>query len=363
MKALDGRMRISDMLLGRCHDGRMSEGLPDFFSQQVTSSRRFVLDLSPPPSVRLAVVCGGVEDCAPTYRIERRTFPFYCVEFVAAGAGEVRLGRRRSPLLPGIVFSYGPGVPHCITSDPRRTLVKYFADFTGHDALSLLRRSGLPPGAVRRSDRLGRLALEIVLECAASSDDAADLRPYSVARATYERCRRHIEQNWRRLRNVRQAAAECHVDPAHLSRLFRRCDRTTPHRFLVRLRMTHAAGCLRMPDALVKAVAADLGYSDPFHFSRVFLRVFASRRRGSWARSVARRRVGPQGTVDSAAVSGPARGTAGSKIAGRSHRGDGHHQLFPVGHGDDIAGPPQVAPPIRGKRGLQGFVRPTRLSA
>jgi AraC-like DNA-binding protein len=39
--------------------------------------------------------------------------------------------------------------------------------------------------------------------------------------------------------------------------------------------MNAAAGQLAQPGALVKNVAADLGFTNPFHFSRVFKSVFA----------------------------------------------------------------------------------------
>jgi len=42
----------------------------------------------------------------------------------------------------------------------------------------------------------------------------------------------------------------------------------------VRLRMNRAAEKLRSPGVLVSEVADDLGFSDPFHFSRTFKRVF-----------------------------------------------------------------------------------------
>jgi AraC family transcriptional activator of pobA len=34
--------------------------------------------------------------------------------------------------------------------------------------------------------------------------------------------------------------------------------------------MNHAAELLREPDALVKQVAEQVGFADPFHFSRAF---------------------------------------------------------------------------------------------
>ena len=43
----------------------------------------------------------------------------------------------------------------------------------------------------------------------------------------------------------------------------------------MRLKMNAAAEQLTQPGALVKNVAADLGFMNPFHFSRVFKSVFA----------------------------------------------------------------------------------------
>ena len=91
---------------------------------------------------------------------------------------------------------------------------------------------------------------------------------------TYQRCRRHIVAHFDRLKSLDQVAQECHVDRAYLCRLFRRYDRQTPYRFLLRQKMSLAAERLQDPGVLVKQVAAELGFDDPFHFSRAFKNTF-----------------------------------------------------------------------------------------
>jgi len=91
---------------------------PAFLSQQVTAARRFYLDLKPRLTKGLTVVCGGWEECAPDYTIDRATFPYLSIEFVAAGRGHVALGGQTHPLAPGTVFTYGPGVAHYICTSP-----------------------------------------------------------------------------------------------------------------------------------------------------------------------------------------------------------------------------------------------------
>lgn len=269
---------------------------PDFFSPQVTRARRFYLDLDPPRTARLAVVCGGVEQSAPDYAIERRSFPFYSIEYVARGQGALELKGNTHSLHPGIVFSYGPGVPHRIRALGGETLVKYFVDFTGRQARALLRGCGLGPGQVSQvfppnavqgifdeliesGLRFGARSADLcvaLLTCLALKLKGSHTPPGSpdnLAFQTYVQCRRHIEQNYLRLRTLEAIGAECRVSSAHLCRLFARYDRQTPYQFLLRLKINDAAQNLMTPGALVKQVAEQAGFQDPFHFSRVFKQV------------------------------------------------------------------------------------------
>jgi AraC-like DNA-binding protein/quercetin dioxygenase-like cupin family protein len=271
---------------------------PDFFSPQVTHARRFYLELAPPRRTKLTVVCGGVEHCAPDYQIHRESFPFHSLEYVAHGHGQLKLGRRSFELRPGSIFSYGPGIAQHITADPDRPMLKYFVDFTGAQSAQWLRAHRLPAGNVsqifppteiqplfdeliRNGQRGTRHTPEIcrhlfaglgvkLLEARAPLASAD-----SPAFTTYQNCREHIRTHHARLRTLAQIARENHVDTAYICRLFRRYDHQSPYQFLMRLKMNAAAEQLTQPGALVKNVAADLGFMNPFHFSRVFKSVFA----------------------------------------------------------------------------------------
>ncbi len=277
---------------------RQTAASPDFFSAQVSQARRFYLNLQPPRSTKLAVVCGGVEHCAPDYEIRRATFPFYSLEYVARGEGRLKLGRCGHALRPGVIFAYGPGVPQHITASPQKPLVKYFVDFAGTAAAAWIQNAGLAPGRVsqvyppneiqplfdeliRNGQRGTRQAPELcrrLLDCLGVKllEARAPLKGTdSLALATYEHCRQFMQDHFQRLRTLEQVGRECHVDTAYLCRLFGRFDQQSPYRFLTRLKMNAAAGQLQQPGALVKNVAAELGFTNPFHFSRVFKSVFA----------------------------------------------------------------------------------------
>jgi AraC-like DNA-binding protein/quercetin dioxygenase-like cupin family protein len=270
---------------------------PDFFSSEVAEARRFFLDLNPAGKRRLVVVCGGLERCTPAYSIHRETFPFFSIEYVARGTGELTLKGRAYSLQPGRLFSYGPGVPHQIVGNAADPLVKYFVDFAGTNALALLRSCGLAPGGVSEvfpTNCLQSLFDELIqagssirhestelcaklLECLALriAGSRAPLEGGDThAFATYQQCRRHIEQHCLRLRTLEQIADECHINNAYLCRLFRRYDNQTPYQYLRRLKMNHAAERLQQPGVMVKQVAEEAGFADPFHFSRVFTAVF-----------------------------------------------------------------------------------------
>jgi len=62
------------------------------------------------------------------------------------------------------------------------------------------------------------------------------------------------------------------VSPQHLNRLFRRTLGVTALQYSTQLKMTHAAGLLDQTDQTVRAIARQVGYDDPYHFSRVFTR-------------------------------------------------------------------------------------------
>jgi len=269
---------------------------PEFFSPEVSAARRFYGDLKPSPRHRLIVVCGGLEHCTPDYSIHRATFPYYSIEYVARGAGELKLKGHIHLLQPGSLFAYGPGIRQDIRGTRADPLVKYFVDFAGTEATRLLRRCGLEPGRTAQvfpPHALAPLFDEIIesgsqvtsegaqlcarlLECLAlkiAAQRAPTGGTATLSFITYHHCRRHIEKHFLRLRTLEEIAAECHLNTAYLCRLFRRYDSQTPYQHLLRLKVHHAAQRLQQPGVLVKQVAEETGFLDPFHFSRVFRKI------------------------------------------------------------------------------------------
>lgn len=309
MMILDRRIAILDLMAAHARQTTRPKRppprrLPAFVSRQVVSARRWFLNLRPARPDRqpeIAVVCGGCERVRADYFLDRSDFPYCCIEFVAAGRGTLTLRGRDHDLVPGSVFAYGPGIPHAIRTDPRARLRKYYVDFIGTAAVARMQAARIPAGSVLRVPQsreineifellqqsglthsshapalCGQLLGVLLTKIAERGLRADDVDPKAFE--TYERFRVHLTREHRRFRGVAEAARDFQISTAYACRLFRRFDTTSPYQYLLRTRMNLAADLLARRESggdrmLVKQVAADLGFADPYQFSRAFKRV------------------------------------------------------------------------------------------
>lgn len=262
-----------------------------YVSRQVESSRLFFLEAD--GNEDFTVVFGGFERCRTDYRIDRKNFPWFCLEFVDRGSGTLELEGASHELRAGSFYLYGPSLPHRIASTPDNPLGKYFVGFTGAGVAGFLERYDLQPGMAAcchkgepirrafdslidrgvRKSRLARptcalITRQLLLMCRDDAADPADTD--SPAFATYSRTRDFIEANFLTVTSLAEIAAACGSDAPYLCRLFARYHDESPYQFLTRLRMDHASRLLLEPDAGVRSVAERMGFRDAFHFSRVF---------------------------------------------------------------------------------------------
>jgi AraC-like DNA-binding protein len=225
---------------------------------------------------------------------QRRDSPYHQIEYIAAGRGWVELGGLRQALAAGSVFAAGPDTRVGLRSDPARPLKRYHLWLDGPDAAARVVRSGLgrsrvrqvsTPGEIRdawewlvremeaggaASEAIGRALAEVVLLKLEAAGADAGARDAEGSRQTFERCRLLVDAEAARLRGAADLAAAAGLRTETLCRLFRRFLDTTPGAYLRRRRMRLASERLLEQGARVKQVAADLGFADAFHFSRVF---------------------------------------------------------------------------------------------
>lgn len=268
------------------------------FSAEVDDARRFALGRQAVAESLPLVVSGGWELGSPQYRMDRPGTPALAVEFLLEGRGHLILNGQEHPLVPGMVFSYGPGIPHRITQAADSRLSKYFLNTDGATALAALEAHDLAPGSVRRIENMrpvqaafdllidvgtaggaaapticGHLSLALLglITAHSTTSRAVDLAGY----ATYQRACAAMEEHHERIASVEGIAEACGVTTVYLCRLFSQYAQETPLQHLTRRRMRRAAELLE-EGRQAREVAAQLGFADQFHFSRCFRRVYGA---------------------------------------------------------------------------------------
>ena len=125
----------------------------DYFSTQVMRTRRFFLpewQERQRDGATLCLVGGGCEWCAPDFIVDRQDFPFLAFEFVSRGKGSATLANQKHEVEAGHAFFYDSSVPHVISNSAEEPMVKYFFNFTGSRAASLMSDLDLAAGSVLR---------------------------------------------------------------------------------------------------------------------------------------------------------------------------------------------------------------------
>ena len=81
-----------------------------------------------------------------------------------------------------------------------------------------------------------------------------------------------LEQHAHQAVDLETVSQQAGLSPFHFLRLFARVLGVTPHQYLVRCRLRHAARLLADPTRSVTDVAFDVGFADLSNFVRTFRR-------------------------------------------------------------------------------------------
>jgi AraC family transcriptional regulator len=265
-------------------------------STQVSGSRYFFLGLTGTSRGGVIPAYGGFERCDPDYLVQREGFPLSTLELVAGGEGTVRLNGVAHPLRAGSLYHYDATSRLEIRTDPARPMAKYFLCLTGARARARVRAAGVRAGGLVQLamfTEVQRLWEDLIREgghhratagrlCAALAEvlllkveelAGLSVSPGHVAEETFLRCKGTIETQAARLATLGDITQAVGVEASHLSRLFRRYQGLSPYQYLLHRKMALAAEVLMDPTALVKEAASQVGFSDPYHFSRCFKKV------------------------------------------------------------------------------------------
>ncbi len=215
------------------------------------------------------------------------------------GAGWVEVQGRREPVRAGQAVLIPRGVPHSYGASDRNPWTIHWMHFNGEDAAIYSRmlpeeRRRVPVSASCRNEMVG--AFRRCYACLERGTAGREVAFLSHAA-------RHIlgalffqnQAYWpgrkgtpaRDLQSVinlmasRLAGGLCLADMAraaglsvvHFSALFRRQTGLPPVEYYIQLRIRHAGRLLDTTTITVREVGAEVGYDDPYYFSRIFRRV------------------------------------------------------------------------------------------
>lgn len=265
-------------------------------STQVSGSRYFFLELTGTSRAGVIPAYGGFELCDPDYVVQRKNFHFCSLELVVDGEGSARFNGAEFSLHAGSLYHYDHDTQVEIRTDPSRPMAKYFLCLTGARAWTRVRGAGMRRGGLQQlamfaevqrlwddliregshhRPKTGRLcaALTEVLLLKVEELAGLSVSPDCATEEVFLRCKGVIETQAASLGTLGDITRAVGVSPTHLSRLFRRYQGLSPYQFLLHRKMALAAEALMNPAMLVKEAAAQVGFADPYHFSRCFKQV------------------------------------------------------------------------------------------
>ena len=241
------------------------------------------------------VLRAGHLQASPDYRVERRSHPGHDLLFCVAGAGFVRCGERHFAVAADQFAWIDCRQPHAHWADPHTPWELLWLRIDGRpsrifaDALNV---KGAPLFGIAGDGKAlfapifallheRPLAIDAALHAAVTalvarlfesrqpaidqketSDITADRRLHMVL----AHMRREPQRHWR----VEELAKLAGLSVPHFFRRFRKATGASPMDWIRRERINQAKRRLSESDARIRDIAVELGYSDPFYFSRDF---------------------------------------------------------------------------------------------
>ena len=136
----------------------------------------------------------------------------------------------------------------------------------GLAAIGMLAFLWLKAGGVKSGSESPVLESSLVQNLPGTGPDSPRDRRRAVETALW------IDANSHREIDLEDAAAQAGISPFHFLRLFSDVLGVTPHQYLVRSRLRHAARRLAHDDSPITDIAYDVGFGDLSNFVRTFHR-------------------------------------------------------------------------------------------
>ena len=260
---------------------------------KVLQAEYFYYDTSPKFNKRLAIVCGGIEQCSPEYDVNRSNYPYYFAKYTIEGKGTLEINEKTIYLKPGILTGFEPGTAHHYHADANDPMKHIFVTFMGNQASELFCKSTLAKEhfidvanfeetfsyfqkilqtGLKRPEYSQELCCNYlrILLLEQASGLFLTKKNISVSMSTYQECKKFIDNHFSTIKSPNEVAETCNINVRYMSSLFKRHGQIPPSQYLMRLKLNKAAYLLLTTDLSVKEVAFEIGFEDQYHFSKNF---------------------------------------------------------------------------------------------
>lgn len=227
----------------------------------------------------------------------RKGCPDFVLIYCLSGAGHCALHGKTWDVSSGGLLLLPPDVAHCYYADPAEPWSIFWVHFTGGRAPDHVEALALPEGCplleVPKEAAMQQAFEETYRHALDGFSDSGLLglttglsrliglaRVYSStgsarARRTEDRVLAAIRQlqaeptrDWR----IEELAAAAGMSLPHFTDRFHKQAGCSPKQFLIRLRLQIASALMQESGLTVAQIAAQVGYEDPYYFSRLFRR-------------------------------------------------------------------------------------------
>lgn len=242
----------------------------------------------------LVVNCTGRVDlpCKFTTHAKFGRHDFYLM-YLTNGELDAVVNGVEEHITPGCAVIFPPEREYIYSKTGQSDVQYLWTHFTGYDAEPLLKRLGfgisgvfqvgidenisgmffqLMEDFILRDDYFiestASKLTEILISIRRRLDTSAEQRTGSVSRI-FESIR-YIHANYKKNLTNEQLAKIENLSVSQYIELFKRCTGTTPHSYLIELRIRNSCDLLSRSDLSVTQAALAVGYQDAHYFSRIF---------------------------------------------------------------------------------------------
>ena len=251
----------------------------------------------------LLVTDAGYFPQARGHQVERKNgAPTHLIIACLRGQGWVRSGAGQRTVRAGDLVWLRANRPHSYGANDDDPWTIGWVHFNGEEAEAWSRQVGFtndPAAILNHASAEGIAALKIeqiylslelgysvpelisasLMLRSAFSLAAQAVRTGDPSRSATERLttvRDHLRETFARPHRLKALAAAAGLSVPHFCTLFRRLTGYAPIDFVIRQRVQAACRLLDTTDRSISAIAAEVGYEDPYYFTRCFRRVTGS---------------------------------------------------------------------------------------